>query len=75
MHWVVRAGAMACSGILLHHSVSGAALNAAQRTCLQIAAEPDQIEMVRLPAWSGAELNTPVKEGRPSFIERHLVVW
>ena len=75
MHWAVRAGAMECTGILLRHGVSVDALNAAQRTFLQLAADRDQIETVQLLAWSGAELNTQDKEDRPSFTERHSVVW
>ena len=55
MHWAARAGAMECAGILLRHGVSVDALNAAQRTFLQRAADRDQIETVQLLAWSGAE--------------------
>ena len=65
MHWAVRAGAMECTGILLRHGVSVDALNAAQRTFLQRAADRDQIETVQLLAWSGAELNTRTRRAGP----------
>ena len=55
MHWATRASAMECAEILLRHGVSVDALNAAPRTFLQMAADRDQIEMIRLLAWSGAK--------------------
>jgi len=44
-----------CARILLRHGVAVDALNATPHPFLQMAADRDQIEMIRLLAWFGVK--------------------